>query len=266
MSDAQTRLETPPAFSWAHTLGKTAVALGVGLVLAWAWRGAQIDPGLLWGNAANSVEFARDFLRPDFSLWRDLIEQMAVTVHMALWGSLLAIVMSVPLGLLAAGNIAPWWVRQPVRRALDALRAINEMVFAFIFMVAVGLGPFAGTLALCVHTAGVLGKLFSEAVEGIDPRPVEGIRATGANKMEEIVWGVLPQVLPLWTSYALYRFESNVRSATVVGIVGAGGIGYLLNERFRVYDYGGVSAIMLLIAATVTVIDLASARLRKAML
>jgi phosphonate transport system permease protein len=107
------------------------------------------------------------------------------------------------------------------------------MVFALLFVVAVGLGPFAGVLALFVHTTGILAKLFSEAVEAIDPDPVEGIRATGAAPLAEIVFGVLPQVMPLWISYTLYRFESNVRSAAVVGIVGAGGIGALLWDVIR---------------------------------
>src|SRR5258708_33411330 len=108
---------------------------------------------------------------------------------------------------------------------MDTCRAINEMVFAMLFVVAVGLGPVAGVMALFVPTTGTLAKLFSEAVEAIDPQPVEGIRATGAGALAEIVYGVIPQVLPLWVSYTLYRFESNVRSATVVGMVGAGGIG-----------------------------------------
>src|SRR5690606_21259568 len=107
---------------------------------------------------------------------------------------------------------------------------INEMVFAMLFVVAVGLGPFAGVMALFVHTTGVLAKLFSEAVEAIDPGPVEGVRATGATSLQEIIFGVIPQVMPLWISYSLYRFESNVRSATVVGMVGAGGIGVILWE------------------------------------
>jgi phosphonate transport system permease protein len=253
----------PPPFDWRRSAGHGAWILGFGLLMAWAWNGARIAPGELVANFGNSMVFAADFVRPDFSAWRDYLEQMIVTLHMALWGSFLAILAAIPLSLMSAANLSPWWLRQPVRRGLDALRAINEMVFAFIFMVAVGLGPFAGTLALFVHTTGVLGKLFSEAIEGIDPRPVEGIRATGANWLEEIVWGVIPQVLPMWTSYALYRFESNVRSATVVGLVGAGGIGYVLNEHFRIYDYGKVSAIVLMIVATVTVIDLVSSRLRQ---
>jgi phosphonate transport system permease protein len=114
-----------------------------------------------------------------------------------------------------------------------------------------------------VHTTGVLAKLFSEAVEAIDPRPVEGIRATGASRLEEIVYGVLPQVLPLWVSYSLYRFESNVRSATVIGIVGGGGIGFILNESIRGFHYGQASAIMIIIILCVSGLDILSGFLRR---
>ncbi|HEV7618158.1 MAG TPA: phosphonate ABC transporter, permease protein PhnE [Burkholderiaceae bacterium] len=154
-------------------------------------------------------------------------------------------------------------IAQPVRRLMDAARATNEMVFAMLFVVAVGLSPFAGVLALFVHTTGILSKLFSEAVEAIDPQPVEGIRATGAYALEEIVFGVLPQVMPLWISYALYRFESNVRSATVVGMVGTGGIGVILWEVIRGFQYAQTCTVILMIVVTVTLIDLISSRLRK---
>jgi phosphonate transport system permease protein len=133
-----------------------------------------------------------------------------------------------------------------------------------LFIVAVGLGPFAGVLALFVHTTGILSKLFSEAVESVDPQPTEGIRATGANALEEIVYGIIPQVLPLWISYSLYRFESNVRSASVVGMVGAGGIGVILWDIIRGFQYAETCAVMIIIVATVTVIDVISARVRKA--
>jgi phosphonate transport system permease protein len=146
---------------------------------------------------------------------------------------------------------------------MDAARAINEMIFAMLFIAAVGLGPFAGVLALCVHTMGTLAKLFSEAVEAIDPRPVEGIRATGAHGLEEIVYGVIPQVLPLWISYTLYRFESNVRSASVVGMVGAGGIGMLLWETIRGFEYEQTAALLLIIVVVVSLLDLVSAMIRK---
>jgi phosphonate transport system permease protein len=154
-------------------------------------------------------------------------------------------------------------VYQPVRRVMDACRAINEMVFAMLFIVAVGLGPFAGVLALWVHTTGTLSKLFAEAVEAIDPRPVEGVRATGARAIDEILYGVLPQVMPLWISYTLYRFESNVRSASVVGMVGAGGIGVVLYEVIRSFQYAQTCAVMLIMIVVVTCIDVFSARVRK---
>jgi phosphonate transport system permease protein len=188
---------------------------------------------------------------------------MLITLQIAVWGTALAVLFAIPFGLLCSSNIVPWWVYQPVRRLMDAARAINEMVFAMLFVVAVGLGPFAGVMALFIHTTGILAKLFSEAVEAIDPHPVEGIRATGATALEEIVFGVIPQVLPLWISYSLYRFESNVRSATVVGMVGAGGIGVILWEIIRGFYYAETCAVIIMIVVTVSVLDLISARVRK---
>jgi phosphonate transport system permease protein len=231
--------------------------------MAWAWHGAEMRPLELAANLGNSFSFAKDFWPPEFIDWRNYAHEMLVTVQIALWGTLLAVVAAVPLGLMAAENTSPWWVRHPTRRFLDCCRAINEMVFALVFVVAVGLGPFAGVLALFVHTSGILGKLFSEVVEAIDPRPVEGIRATGATHLEEIAYGVIPQVLPMWISYALYRFESNVRAASVVGMVGAGGIGVVLWDLMRSFSYGPTAAVLLIIVLTVVIIDMVSAQVRR---
>ena len=242
----------------------TLVMWGVLLaVLAGSWRGADMRPLDLFRDAGNMAQYAGGFFPPDFSDWRNYLEEMLVTLQIAVWGTALAIVGSVPLALLAAENITPWWVHQPVRRVLDACRSINEMLFALLFVVAVGLGPFAGVLALWVHTTGVLAKLFSEAVEQIDPQPVEGIRATGAHPLAEIVYGVIPQVLPLWISYALYRFESNVRSASVVGMVGAGGIGMVLWDVIRAFEYGKTAFVLILLVVSVSLIDMLSAQVRK---
>lgn len=234
-------------------------------LLAGSWKGADMRPLDLVRDSANMAEYASSFFPPNFKEWRYYLEEMVITVQIALWGTALAVVCAIPLGLMCSENIAPVWVRQPVRRLMDAARAINEMVFAMLFIVAVGLGPFAGVLALWIHTTGILAKLFSEAVESIDPQPVEGIRATGANALEEILYGVIPQVLPLWISYTLYRFESNVRSASVVGMVGAGGIGVVLWEIIRGFQYAETCAVMIIIVVTVSVIDVISARIRKAL-
>jgi phosphonate transport system permease protein len=241
------------AFGWAVLI----------ILLGWAWKGADMRPLDLAKDSGNMAKFLAEFFPPNFREWRSYLREMIVTVHIALWGTVLAIVCAVPFGLLSSSNIVPVWVYQPVRRMMDACRAINEMVFAMLFIVAVGLGPFAGVLALWIHTTGTLAKLFSEAVEAIDPRPVEGVRATGANAIEEILYGVIPQVLPLWISYSLYRFESNVRSASVVGMVGAGGIGVILYEVIRGFEYAQTCAVMLIIIVFVTCIDMLSARIRK---
>lgn len=232
------------------------------LLLAASWQGADMRPVELFRDSSNMASYAADFFPPNFRQWRLYVEEMVVTLQIALWGTALAVITAVPMALLASSNIVPWWVYQPVRRLMDACRAINEMVFAMLFVVAVGLGPFAGVLALWIHTSGILAKLFSEAVEAIDPQPVEGIRSTGASAMHEIVYGVIPQVIPLWISFTLYRFESNVRSASVVGMVGAGGIGVVLWEIIRGFQYAETCAVMLIIIVSVSVIDLISARIR----
>lgn len=220
-------------------------------------------PLTLISESGNILTLMRDFFPPDFTDWRIYVEEMVVTLQIAVWGTLLAVICAVPLGILSSDNIVPWWVYHPVRRLMDAARAINEMVFAMLFVVAVGLGPFAGVLALWVHTTGVLAKLFSEAVEAIEPSPVEGVRSTGASFLEEVVYGVIPQVFPLWISYSLYRFESNVRSATVVGMVGAGGIGMVLWELIRSFAFEQTCAVMALIVLVVVIFDMLSQQLRK---
>jgi phosphonate transport system permease protein len=233
------------------------------VLLAASWQGADMRPVELFRDSSNMASYAADFFPPNFRQWRLYVDEMVVTLQIALWGTALAVITAVPMALLASSNIVPCWVYQPVRRLMDACRAINEMVFAMLFVVAVGLGPFAGVLALWIHTSGVLAKLFSEAVEAIDPQPVEGIRSTGASALHEIVYGVIPQVIPLWTSFTLYRFESNIRTASVVGMVGAGGIGVVLWEIIRGFQYAETCAVMIIIILSVSVIDLVSARIRQ---
>ena len=237
---------------------------GFALMLVWSFVPAEMHrlPELITG-AENMAEMMGDFASPSFRYWRDWTELMLETVQMAIWGSLLSVILAVPFGLMSSANVVPAWVWFPMRRLMDALRAINELVFALIFVSAVGLGPLAGVLALVVHTTGVLAKLFSEAVEQIDPRPVEGIRATGAPGLGEIVYGIIPQVMPLWISTALYRFESNIRSATVLGFVGAGGIGIALYDTMRSFDFASVSGILLIIIVVVSLFDILSQLLRR---
>jgi phosphonate transport system permease protein len=249
---------------WKRSAGVTATWIGLAILLAFSWQPAEMFrwPSL-FTDAGNMATYAAGFLTPDFGDWRYYVEEMLLTLEIALWGTLLAAVCAVPLGILCARNMAPWYIVQPVRRLMDLFRSIHELVYAVLFVVAVGLGPFAGVMALFVHTTGVLAKLFSVAVEAIDDRPVEAIRSTGASRMQEVVFGVVPQVLPLWMSFALYRFESNARAATVLGLIGAGGIGQVLFETIRGFYYPQASAMLIIMLITVSLLDLLSQHLRK---
>jgi len=262
-----TAIPPPPTRSLLQRLPDLLVWGGVFVLLVIAFKPAEISKlPLLFTNSQNMQQFGAEFTKPDWTDWRTYVAQMWLTIQIALWGTSLAILAAIPIGLLAARNMSPPWVQMPVRWVLNLVRSAPDLVVGTIFIVAVGPGPFAGVMALAVNTSGVLAKLFSEAVESIDRGPVEGVRATGAHRLHEVVWGVIPQVAPLWTSYALYRFESNSRSATVLGLIGAGGIGQLLFDSLNGFAYQRTAAIVIVIIAAVTLIDMLSQAIRSRLL
>jgi len=271
---------SPPTRSLSARLFDIAIFGGVAVLLLISFGPAEIGKfPMLFSDKSGMGGFISEFFSPfkflssewtpaDFTGrdWGLYVGKMWQTIQMALWGTFLAIIVAVPLGLLGSSNIAPAWIQQPVRRVLDLIRSIPDLVVAVIFITAVGLGPFAGVMAMMFNTGGVLAKLFSEAVEAIDKGPVEGVRATGAGRLQEIIWGVIPQVAPLWTSYALYRFESNSRAATVLGLIGAGGIGQVLIDSTNTFRYGETGCIVLVIVVAVSGIDLLSQAIRSRLL
>ena len=186
------------------------------------------------------------------------------TIQMALAGTFLALLVAFPVGFLAARNTTPHpWVYSGVRAVLNLVRTIPDLALGLLFVAAVGLGAFAGTLALFIHTATVLGKLLSESVENIDEGVVDAIRATGAGYTQVLAFAVVPQILPDLISFTLYRFETNIRSASVLGLIGAGGIGYLMNTSFRTFQYQEAAAIVVVLVVLVMFVDYASSRLRE---
>jgi phosphonate transport system permease protein len=189
------------------------------------------------------------------------------TLSIALLGTTIAAVFALPVSLLAAKNIVPSIIfRFPVRRFLDSIRGVDTLIWALVWINVVGLGPFAGVLAIAVSDFGAFGKLFSEAIEGADRKQVEGIRASGGNALHEIRFGLMPQVLPVIAGQVLYFIESNTRSATIIGIVGAGGIGLQLAEQIRVLEWQKVSFLILMILVAVAAIDWISGKLRFAII
>jgi phosphonate transport system permease protein len=233
------------------------------LFLAWSWPTNGSDLSSLSDHNGNPLERGLDFFPPNFDGWQNYLDAVIVTFQIACWGTLLSIIAAIPLGILASKNMTPWWIHQPARRLMDAARAINEMVFAMLFVVVVGLGPIAGILALFIHGAGILGQLFREAIEDIEYGPIEGIRATGANTSQEFIYGVMPQVIPHWIEHSLHRFDSNLRVASVVGIVGAGGIGAVLWEAVSNSKLQEACAILIIITLSIAIVGLFSKRLRQ---
>ena len=186
------------------------------------------------------------------------------TIQMALAGTFLALIVAFPLAFLAARNTTPHpLVYSTVRGMLNFIRTIPDLALGLLFVAAVGLGAFAGTMALFIHTATVLGKLLSESVENIDEGVVEAIRATGAGYSQVLAFAVVPQILPDLISFTLYRFETNIRSASVLGLIGAGGIGYLMNTSFRTFQYQEAAAIVVVLIVLVMLVDYGSSRLRE---
>jgi phosphonate transport system permease protein len=194
-----------------------------------------------------------------------LLKALAETVAIAFLGTLLAAFLSIPLGFLAARNVmANRIVQFFARRFSDSIRGVDTLIWALIWINVVGLGPFAGVLAIMTSDIGSFSKLYSEAIEAVDGKPSEGVTSTGGSKLHAIRFGLVPQVMPVLLSQILYYFESNTRSATIIGIVGAGGIGLYLAEMIRTFEWDQVAFIILMILVTVAAIDFVSSRLRLA--
>jgi len=235
-------------------------AYSAGELLDLAWSGERLDP-----ERSNANLIATTFLgNPDWQ-HREVFIALFETVMMALLGTVTAAFFGLPLAFLAARNFSPsGWLRFGIRRLFDFLRGIDMLIWSLIFIRAFGLGPLTGALAIAFTDTGTLGKLFSEALENIDDKQVEGVKSTGASQLQRYRFGVIPQILPVLVSQSLYYLESNTRSATVIGALGAGGIGLLLVETMRTArDWENVVYLISLTIALVMVMDWASTKLRR---
>jgi phosphonate transport system permease protein len=242
---------------WGVVLALAAAAL------AWSARDLNLSLTELVKGMPWVADFLSRMLPPNWGFMARLARPVFETVQLAVWGTLFAMVLALPLCFLAARNLSP----SPVvfhfmRQVFNAARGINEIIFALIFVAAVGLGPFAGVLALSIHGAGMLGKFFAEAIEEADPGPVEALRATGASPLQVIAFAVLPQALPAWIAATLYRLEVNLRAATILGMVGAGGIGFELYSSLKLFQYEDTATCVIVILAMVMTADYVSSRLR----
>ncbi|MCX2722275.1 phosphonate ABC transporter, permease protein PhnE [Roseibium salinum] len=238
------------------------------LLTAWCLWAFGVSPARLAEGAlrfGNVVSFMfPPHIWTSWAEWQEILKGLGETVAMAFMGTVLGAVVAFPLAFLGARNIMPsTWFRLTIRRGFDALRAVEQLILALIFIRAFGLGPLAGILAIAVSEVGTFSKLFSEAIENTSKKPVDGLKASGGGSMQTIRFAVLPQALPVILSIILYNFESNTRSGTILGIVGAGGIGFLLADRISAYRWPEAWTIIFLIILTVYLIDGFSGFLRK---
>jgi phosphonate transport system permease protein len=254
-----------PASARLATPAMLLLALGI---FAFGLVDLEFSPARLLAGLHQLGWIAVMMLPPDPGTSLPLyLKALGETLSIALLGTTLAAVAALPVSLLAARNIVPSSIlRFPVRRVFDTIRGVDTLIWALVWINVVGLGPFAGVLAIAVSDFGAFGKLFSEAIEAADHKQVEGIRAAGGSALHEIRFGLLPQVLPVIAGQVLYYIESNTRSATIIGIVGAGGIGLQLAEQIRVLEWQHVSFLILMILIAVAVIDWISGKLRFAII
>ena len=249
-----------PQWSW-----KTLSTIGIFLfILVFVVNDLEIDfIKLVTDSSKYFGDILSRMLPPDFSNLNQLIYAMFETIEIAFLGTFIAIVLSIPLGLFSARNLAPnYFVYLICKTIVIFFRAIPEFIIAMILVIAIGFGAMPGVLALGLHTMGFLAKFYAEDIEHINKGPIDALKSSGANKSQIISFGVIPQILPSFVANNLYILDRNVRMATMLGIVGAGGIGYELQSSFRMFEYERVSAIIILIFVTIFIIDHLSAFIR----
>jgi phosphonate transport system permease protein len=244
---------------WRYLFGTIALLW----LYSWAWQGLNIDAALLKDSWPYAVDFVVRLWPPDLQIIDVAGKALLETIQMSLWGTTLGALVSLPLALLSAANLAPRWVQVGANFLQNAVRSVPSIVLGLFFVAATGLGAAAGTLALGIYTIGYLAKFYQGAVESVDPRPLEALQIAGASWGQVAQYGVLPQVLPLMLGYTFYMFEYNIRAASVLGVVGAGGIGFELVNYIRSFEYTKATTMMLVLLVVVTVIDLVSSQLRK---
>ncbi len=249
-----------PQWSW-----KTLVTIGIfSFILVFVVNDLEIDfIKLVTDSSKYFGDILSRMLPPDFSNLNQLIYAMFETIEIAFLGTFIAIVLSIPLGLFSARNLAPnYFVYLICKTIVIFFRAIPEFIIAMILVIAIGFGAMPGVLALGLHTMGFLAKFYAEDIEHINKGPIDALKSSGATKSQIISFGVIPQILPSFVANNLYILDRNVRMATMLGIVGAGGIGYELQSSFRMFEYERVSAIIILIFVTIFIIDHLSAFIR----
>jgi phosphonate transport system permease protein len=233
------------------------------LVYLWAWQGLNVQIADLQNSIPNAIDFLGRLFPPDLQILDVAIIKLIETIQMSLWGTTMGAILSLPIAILSASNLAPLWLQLLANGLQNLVRAIPSLVLGLFFVSATGLGAPAGTLALAIYTIGYLGKFYQTSLESVEPRSLEALRLGGASWAQVARYGVMPQVLPLLWGYTIYMFEYNIRAASILGVVGAGGIGFELVNYMRGFEYQKATTMGIVLLIVVTAIDLFSSKLRQ---
>jgi phosphonate transport system permease protein len=233
------------------------------LIYSWAFTGIKADLVLLKDSIPYMIDFVSRLFPPNFTVIDIAIKALIETVQMSIWGTTIGAILSIPIAILSAHNVSPKWAQWIANFIQNAVRSIPSIVLGLFFVSATGLGAPAGTLALGIYTIGYLAKFYQEAIESVEESSLESLRISGADWIQITQYGILPQVLPLTLGYTLYMFEYNIRAASVLGVVGAGGIGFELVNYIKGFEYNKATTMMLVLLVVVTVIDFISSKFRK---
>ena len=258
-----TSWKRPPQI-FTDPLWRRIIFSGIALYLFLAIGSVEVNWSRVWEGLERGQRFVAGFLVPDFSSrWTDISIGLVESLTMTLTATVVGIIISVPIGIGAATNMAPKWMYLVCRSIIAVSRSLQEIIIAIFFVAMFGFGPFAGFLTLSFATIGFLSKLLAEDIEDIDKSQVEAIRATGASWLQVLIYGVAPQVMPRLVGLSLYRLDINFRESSVIGIVGAGGIGATLNTAIDRYEYDSAGAILLIIIGIVLVVEYTSGLIRR---
>jgi phosphonate transport system permease protein len=249
--------------SWLSNLLIIPTLFLLVIIYAWSLEGIGINTETLNNAWFYVTDFISRFFPPNFDVLENAWKALVQTMQMSLWGTTVGAIVSVPIAIASSSNVAPVWLQWLANFLQNTVRSVPSIILGLVFVAATGLGAPAGTLALSIYTIGYLAKFYQQAIEAVNPRSIESLRVIGASRWQIAQYGILPQVLPLAMGYTLWMFEYNIRAASVLGVVGAGGIGFELKSYIDGFEYNKATTFMLVLLVVVTIIDFLSSLIRR---
>lgn len=262
LAEAKRRQRERDRATWQQSWGQFSLSVTLAVLILWSWHGSEIDLARLAASGGRIMDFLARMMPPDLSVLPVVIESSAETLRIAVLGTVGCVLFSIVFGLLAASTLTPAWVHVPIKGLLAIIRGIPLILVAMLVVGAVGLGALPGILAIAFHATGMLAKFYAEAIEGVDSAPIEALESAGATFLQKLRFGAWPQMAPDIVRDTLFRFEMNLRESLILGIVGAGGIGFYIQTYVRTFQYEKVATLTIVVVAFIVLIELTNNAIR----